>query len=167
MAIETTLVLIKPDALAKGLTGHVMNRISHAHLRLVGAKVVKVSKELAEDHYRHLKDKPFFGELIRFIQGELHGEEFSGVLALVYQGENSVGKIREIAGATHPEQAHPKSLRGQYGRITTKGVMENVLHASSDPVEAEREIKLWFRPEEIIVPLFGARAGNHLAGARW
>ena len=158
MAIETTLVLIKPDALAKGLTGHVINRLAHAHLRIVGAKVVKVSKALAEEHYRHLKDQPFFPELIQFIQGALHGDEHSGVLALVYQGENAVSKVREIAGATHPEKAHPKSLRGQYGRITTKGVMENVLHASSDPGEGKREVALWFEPKEILQPLHQANS---------
>src|SRR6185295_17367534 len=106
-------------------------------------KVVRVTEALAKEHYRHLHDKPFFGELIDFIQGKMHGAEASGVLAFVYEGDNCVKKIRDIAGATNPEAAAPTTLRGQYGRITTKGVMENVIHASSDPVEAEREINLW------------------------
>lgn len=148
--VERSLVLIKPDALARHLTGHIVNRLSLGGLKIVGSKVVKVSKGLAEEHYQHLKDKPFFTELIDFIQGKLHGAEASGVLAFVYEGENCVKKIRDIAGATNPEAAAPTTLRGQYGRITTKGVMENVIHASSDPQEAEREIKLWFKPEEII-----------------
>lgn len=148
---ERSLVLIKPDALARHITGHIINRLSHANLRIVGAKVVKVNKALAEEHYKHLKDKPFFGELIEFIQGKLtNGAEATGVLAFVYEGPDVVKKIRDIAGATNPEQAAPTTLRGQYGRITTKGVMENVIHASSDPQEAEREINLWFKPEELI-----------------
>ena len=146
---QRSLVLVKPDALARGIAGHIINRLSHAHLRIVGAKAVRVNKDLAEEHYKHLKDKPFFPELIDFIQGKLHGEENSIILALVYEGEDCIRRIRDIAGATNPEQASPKSLRGQYGRITTKGVMENVIHASSDPQEAEREIRLWFKSDEI------------------
>lgn len=149
-SVQRSLVLIKPDALARNITGHIINRLAHAHLRVVGAKVVRVTQTLAEEHYKHLRDKPFFPELIAFIQGKLHGDNNSGVLAFVYEGPDCVKKIRDIAGATNPEQADPKSLRGQYGRITTKGVMENVIHASSDPDEAQREIKLWFKPEELI-----------------
>lgn len=150
MAVEQTLVLIKPDALQKAVAGHVLDRLSLAGLRIVGAKVVKVSRELAEEHYKHLKDKPFFPQLIQYIMGELHGEENSGVLALVYRGENALAVVREVAGATSPEQADPKSLRGALGRITTKGVMENIIHGSSDPEEARREIDLWFSKNEII-----------------
>lgn len=150
MSTQQTLVLIKPDALKKGLAGEVLDRIMRAKLRIVGAKVVKVPKTLAVEHYKHLKDQPFFDELIRFITGEIHGEEYSGILAFVVQGPNAIAKVRELAGATHPEKADPMSLRGAYGRITTSGVMENVLHASSDPGEAEREIKLWFSPSEIL-----------------
>ena len=157
--IENTLVLIKPDALQRNLTGHVVFRLAQAGLYIVGAKVVQVSDALAHEHYKHLRNKPFFPELIRYIKGELHGKLSSGVLAFVYRGENAVQKVRDVAGATHPEQADPKSLRGAYGRITTKGVMENVIHASSDPAEAQREIGLWFAPEEI-VDLEPAVAGN-------
>jgi len=75
-------------------------------------------------------------------------------MALVYWGEDAINKIRELAGATNPEQALPTSIRGQYGRILTSGVFENVIHASSDPEEAEREIKLWFEPSEIVMDLY-------------
>lgn len=77
---------------------------------------------------------------------------------MIYYGEGAIEKVRELAGATNPEDADSISIRGQYGRITTKGVYENVIHASGNPKEAEREIKLWFEPGEIIVNLYPARA---------
>ncbi|OGS35768.1 MAG: hypothetical protein A2293_07695 [Elusimicrobia bacterium RIFOXYB2_FULL_49_7] len=147
---EQLLVLIKPDGLKKSLTGNILTKLSEAKLVIIGAKVVKVSEQLAAEHYKQLKDKPFFGELVRYIKGEIHGEKYNRILALVYQGEDAIKKLRTIAGATNPEEADPVSIRGAYGRITTKGVYENVIHCSSDPAEAEREIKLWFQPEEII-----------------
>ncbi len=75
-------------------------------------------------------------------------------MALVYWGKNAITKCRELAGATNPEEAEPTSIRGSYGRITTSGIYENVVHVSSEPNDAEREIKLWFVPEEIIVDLY-------------
>lgn len=166
MALQQTLVLIKPDGLRKALAGEVLDRIMRSGFRIVGAKVKKVSKEMAVEHYKHLRDQPFFGELIRFIMGELHGEAWSGILAFVVEGEDAIAKVRELAGATHPEKADPMSLRGAFGRITTAGVMENVLHASSDPSEAEREIKLWFEPQEILTPRFKTSQSNHRAPAQ-
>jgi nucleoside-diphosphate kinase len=76
------------------------------------------------------------------------------VLALVYQGEDAITKIRDIVGDTDPEKASPVSIRGSYGRITTTGVFENVVHASSSPEDAEKEIKLWFQPEEIVEDIY-------------
>ncbi|MFH1239445.1 MAG: nucleoside-diphosphate kinase [bacterium] len=152
--IEQTLVLIKPDGLKKSLTGNVLSKLSEAKLEIVGAKAVRVSQELAEKHYCHLKDKPFFEELIKYIQGKLHGEHYERVLAFVYRGENAIKLVRLIAGATNPEEAEPTTIRGAYGRITTKGVYENVIHASGDPEDAEREIKLWFEPQEIVNSLY-------------
>jgi len=150
--IEQTLVLIKPDGLKKSLTGNILTKLSETRLIIIGSKVVKVSRELAEEHYKHLKAKPFFEELIVYIQGKHHDCE--RVLALIYQGKNAIQLVRSIAGATNPEEAEPTSIRGAYGRITTKGVYENVIHASSSPEDAEREIKLWFQPEEIVVNLY-------------
>jgi len=149
--IGQTLVLIKPDGLKKSLTGNVLTRLSETKLDIVAAKIAQVSRELAEKHYWHMKDKPFFEELLKYIMGEYHKKK---VMALVYWGENAIDKVRRICGSTNPEEADPVSIRGAYGRITTKGVYENVIHASTNPEEAEREIKLWFQPDEVIVGLY-------------
>jgi nucleoside-diphosphate kinase len=150
VAIEQLLILIKPDGLKKSLTGNILTKLSEERMLIIGAKAVKVSKELAQAHYQELKDKPFFGELIDYIQGKIYGEPWDRVIAFVYQGEDAIVRMREIVGATNPEEADPVSIRGAYGRITTKGVYENVVHCSSDTKEAEREIKLWFKPNEIV-----------------
>ena len=150
--IQQTLVLIKPDGLKKSLTGNILTRLSETKLEIVAAKIIRVSRQLAEEHYSHMKDKPFFNELIRYIQGELHDRR--KVMAMVYWGESAIQKVRQLAGATNPEEAESTSIRGAYGRITTKGLYENVLHASTNEKEAEREIKLWFEPDEIIVDLY-------------
>ncbi len=147
MAQKQTLVLIKPDGLKKSLTGNILTRLSETKLIIVGAKVVKPSRELAIQHYQHMQDKPFFEALIRYLMGEFHTPR---VLALVYQGENAIEKVRQICGATNPEEADPVSIRGAYGRITTRGIYENVIHASTNEEEAEREIKLWFEPDELV-----------------
>jgi len=149
---QQTLILIKPDGLVKSLTGNILTRLSETKLEIVAAKIVRVSPELARKHYEHLKDKPFFEELITYLQGNLHDRK--KVMAMVYWGENAINKVRELAGATNPEEAEPTSIRGAYGRITSKGVYENVIHASSNEKEAEREIKLWFSPEEIILDAY-------------
>ncbi|MFH1848322.1 MAG: nucleoside-diphosphate kinase [Candidatus Omnitrophota bacterium] len=149
---QITLVLIKPDGLKKSLTGNVLTRLSETKLEIVAARMAKVTKELAEAHYCHLKDKPFFDELVKYIMGELHHRR--KVMAMVYWGENAIDKVRKICGETNPEEADAVSIRGQYGRITTKGVYENVIHASTNEQEAEREIKLWFEPDEIIVDCY-------------
>lgn len=161
--IEQTLVLIKPDGLSKSLTGNVLTRLSETKLDIVGARIVKVSKELAEQHYIMLKDKPFFADLLKYIMGEYHKKK---VMALVYWGEDAISKVRAICGATNPEEADPVSIRGAYGRITTKGVYENVIHASTNPTEAEREIKLWFGPDEIIVDMYPTKTAQETATKR-
>lgn len=150
--VEQTLVLIKPDGLKKSLTGNILTRLSETKLEIIAAKMVRVSKELAETHYIFLKDKPFFPELIKYIRGEYHDRK--KVLAMVYWGEDAITKVRQLCGATNPEEADPTSIRGSFGRITTKGVYENVIHASTNPEESEREIKLWFKPSDIIIDLF-------------
>ncbi len=150
--MQQTLVLIKPDGLKKSLTGNILTRLSETKMEIAAAKMVRVSRELAESHYGHMKDKPFFGELIGYIMGEIHDRR--KVLALVYYGENAIKKVRELSGATNPEEADPVSIRGAYGRVTTQGVYENVLHTSTNEDEAEREIKLWFKPDEIIFDVY-------------
>jgi nucleoside-diphosphate kinase len=148
MALESTLVIIKPDGIQKSLTGNVLSKLSDAKLVILAAKMKVVSRPLAEEHYHHLKDKPFFDELVRFMMGEFHTKR---VMALVYHGEDAIKKVRAICGATNPEQADPASIRGAYGRITTQGVFENVIHASGTEEEAAREIQLWFEPSDIVV----------------
>lgn len=149
--IEQTLVLIKPDGLVKSLTGNIIDKLSESELIIVASKIVSVSKELAEEHYRDLKSQPFFDELIKYIMGEYHARR---VLAMVYHGEKAITRVRHIIGDTNPEEASPISLRGKYGRITTTGVFENVVHASCNSEDAEREIKLWFEPTEIVKTLY-------------
>jgi nucleoside-diphosphate kinase len=149
---QAVLILIKPDGLKKSLTGNILTRLSETKLEIVAAKMVRVSKALAEEHYQHLKDKPFFLEIIKYLQGELHDRR--KVMALVYWGKDAIKKCRDLAGATNPEEADSTSIRGSYGRITTSGIYENVIHVSSNEPEAEREIKLWFQPGEIIVDLY-------------
>jgi nucleoside-diphosphate kinase len=149
---QAVLILIKPDGLKKSLTGNILTRLSETKLEIVAAKMVRVSKELAEEHYLHLKSEKFFPEIIRYIQGELHDRR--KVMALIYWGKDAIKKCRELAGATNPEEAEPTSIRGSYGRITTSGVYENVIHVSANESDAEREIKLWFEPVEIIVDLY-------------
>lgn len=151
MAIEQSLVLIKPDGIVKQLTGDIISKLAETGLKIIGAKVVQVNEELAEEHYQHLREEKFFDELIRYIMGEYHTKS---VLALIYQGEDACRKIRKVVGETNPEIADPTSIRGKYGRITQAGVFENVVHASESSSEGEREIKLWFRPEELLYTIF-------------
>ena len=160
---QQTLVLIKPDGLKKSLTGNILTRLSETKLDIIAAKIVKVSRELAEEHYKFLKDKPFYGELIKYIMGDYHKKK---VMALVYWGDDAIAKVRTMCGATNPEEADPVSIRGSYGRITTKGVYENAIHASTNEAEAEREIKLWFQPDEIITDLYPSKKAKKVFETR-
>ena len=148
MVQEATLVVIKPETIRRGLVGQVISRLEELQLDIIGVKVVHVTRELAEAHYQALRDKPFFAELLEHIQGKLHHVSF--VLAFVLAGPNAVERVRHVTGATHPEKADPRSIRGALGRMTTSGLMENILHASSTLEEAKREIPLWFKPEELL-----------------
>lgn len=148
MAKGATLVIIKPDAIKRGLAGAVLSRLDELQLEIIGAKVVRVSRELAEEHYKQIRTKPFFEETVAHLQGTLHG--VTAVLAFVYWGEEAIERVRRLTGATHPEKAEPTSIRGALGRMTTSGLMENVLHASSTVAEAEREVRLWFKPDELL-----------------
>jgi len=158
MGTQQCLVIIKPDGLIKSLTGNIITALSEAKLKIVGAKVLKVSRELAEKHYSELlqslvkkhgdsKGKAIFEEVIGYIKGEYHTDR---VIALIYHGENAIKKIRDLSGETNPEKASPTSIRGKFGRIHSETkVFENVLHASDSEASAEKEIKLWFSPEEL------------------
>lgn len=149
---QVCLVVIKPDMIARRLIGVVFSRLESLGLELIGAKVVRVTQAQAEKHYQHIREKAFFKETVDFMIGKLHGVE--GVLVLVFWGPNAIQQIRDVAGATNPDAAEPASLRAGLGRNTATGLMENVLHASSDAEEAQREIRLWFKPEELIRDCF-------------
>ena len=163
MVQEACLVLVKPDGLVKSLTGNIISALSETKLKIIGAKIVCVSRELAEKHYHKLREEQvervgeekgneIFESTMRYIQGEFHTNR---VLALVYYGENAIEKIRAIAGSTNPEKAEPTTIRGRYGRIHSKTqVMETVMHASDSPENAEREIKLWFDADEIVEEVY-------------
>jgi nucleoside-diphosphate kinase len=158
MAIQQCLVLIKPDGLIKSLTGDVITALSQSKLKIVGAKIVSVKRELAEFHYSELKNnliKKFgqekgvhvFEEVLKYILGDYHTNR---VMALVYHGEEAIQKIRDIVGSTNPEEAGPTTIRGKYGRIHSKtNVFENVVHASDSEESAKKEIQLWFSPDEL------------------
>ncbi len=155
MKCEKTLVLIKPDGLVKSLTGNIITKLSETELKIVAAKVVNVEKTLAEKHYAELKKKKpeIFKAVMDYITGKHHNTP--RVLALVYAGENAIQKVRKLAGETNPEKADPTSIRGKYGRINSKtNVMENVMHCSDSPENAEKEIALWFKPEELALKEF-------------
>lgn len=149
MPVQQSLVLIKPDAMKRNLMGPVLTKLNETGLTMVAARLVKVSDKLANDHYVDHVGKPFFPQLVEYITGRLHGGDMP-VLAMVLEGEDAIAKIRALGGNTNPEKAEPNTVRGMFGRITTAGVFENVLHASANPMEAEREVKLWFKPDEIL-----------------
>jgi len=160
-----TLVLIKPDALKVSATGYILSLLSefNAGLYFAGMKVVQVSKMLAEEHYAEHKGKGFYASLLEYITGQSH---FPGqpqkqkVIAIVYQGPNSVLKVRELAGPTNPITARdqkPGCIRSLGAVIPVKDAqgnivdqrIDNLIHASATDCEAEREIKLWFKPNDI------------------
>lgn len=162
--IEQTLILIKPDALKNSLTGYVLSQLSEFHtgLRFAAAKIVHVGRMLAEEHYAEHIGKVFYPSLIEYIMGLIHypdAPERRRVIALVYQGEDAVKKIRDICGPTNPHVAREKKpgciralgtvvpLKDADGRDVGER-MDNLIHASATTGEAEREIKLWFVPSD-------------------
>ena len=145
---EATLVLIKPDAMRRGLAGDVLSRLETLQLEIIGAKMMRVDRALAERHYQHIRSKPFFEETVEYLQGKMHG--VPAILAFVFWGPKAVERVREAIGLTHPEKADPLSIRGALGRMATSGLMENVVHASGDLEEAQRETQLWFKPSELL-----------------
>jgi|SRR3989338_4190538 len=154
MTNQQCLVIIKPDGLVKSLTGDIIMALSTTKLKIVGTKIVKTNREHLEKHYNDLKQKKpkIYENTINYMIGKYQTDR---VLALVYHGEEAIAMIRDVCGATNPEEAHPTSIRGRYGRIHSKtGVFENVVHASDSPENAEREIKLWFSPEDLTETLF-------------
>jgi len=152
MTIEQTLVLIKPDAMVKKLAGNIINELYNLNLKMVGLKLVNVRKELAEQHYKDIEEKlgkDIFQTLIKHLTGEFHNNE--NVIAIVYEGENTIEKVRKAAGKTCPEETEFNTIRGKFGRVHSKtNCFENVIHASDSPESAKREIALWFEKNELV-----------------
>lgn len=149
---EAALVIVKPDGIRRRLIGNIMTRFVQAHLEIIGIRVVTASIALAHAHYKHLAHKPFFSQIISYLAGKYH--RTNNLLAIVYYGTQAIKRCRAIAGDTNPEKADPQSIRGAYGRISRDGLFENVVHVSSDKAEAEREIKLWFEPDDLMMQLY-------------
>jgi nucleoside-diphosphate kinase len=163
--LEQTLVLIKPDALKNSVTGFILSQLSEYHTgsRFAGAKIVNVSRLMAREHYLEHEGKPFYHALVDYITGALHYPDSAWkrrVIAIVYQGPDVLAKIRHMAGPTNPHQAReerPGCLRAlgtvvpildeQGNKIDIR--MDNLIHASANHSDAEREIKLWFIPHDI------------------
>ena len=136
MAVETTLVLVKPDGVRRGLAGEIVARFERRGFRLRGARLLVVDRALAEEHYAEHSEKPFFGELVEFIMS-------GPTLALVVEGESAVSVVRATIGATNPAQAAPGTIRGDLALA----MPDNLVHGSDAVESAEREIALWFGDE--------------------
>jgi len=137
--LERTLVLVKPDGVQRGLIGEVITRLERRGLRLVGAKFIWVSEELAETHYAIHKGKPFYEGLIRYITS-------SPVMAMVWEGPNAVAAVRQTMGATRPTEAAPGSLRHDFALE----VGRNLTHASDTVENGDLEVALWFKENELV-----------------
>jgi nucleoside-diphosphate kinase len=133
MAIERTLVLVKPDGVRRGLSGEIVARFEQRGLKLRGARLMKISRAVAQKHYGEHKDKPFFGELVDFITS-------GPVLALALEGESAITAVRTMMGATNPVNAAPGTIRGDYALL----MGENIVHGSDSKESAKRELALFF-----------------------
>ena len=137
--MERSLVLVKPDGVQRGLIGEVTARLERRGLRLVAAKFLAVSQELAETHYAIHKGKPFYESLIAYITS-------APVMAMVWEGPNGIAAIRQTMGATRPTEAAPGSLRHDFALE----VGRNLTHASDSVENGEKEVTLWFKSEELV-----------------
>jgi nucleoside-diphosphate kinase len=133
MAVERTLVLIKPDAVQRGLAGEILARFERRGLQIREARLVQVDRELAERHYAEHAEKPFFGELVEFITS-------APTLALALEGEGAIATVRRTMGATNPADSEPGSIRGDLAL----SMPDNLVHGSDSPESSERELALWF-----------------------
>lgn len=131
---EETLVIIKPDAVRRGLTGEVLSRLERKGLRVAELRMMRIERELAEEHYGEHREKPFFGELVGFITS-------GDVVVARVEGERAVSVVRGLMGPTDPADAPPGTIRGDYGLVIT----ENLVHGSDSPESAKRELDLFFR----------------------
>jgi nucleoside-diphosphate kinase len=131
--LDRTLILVKPDAFERGLTGEIVARFERKGLRIAAMKHMTVERSLAEEHYAEHKDRPFFGDLVDFITG-------GPLVALVLEGYEAVTAARQVIGATNPLEAAAGSIRGEYGLE----VQTNLVHGSDSPESAQRETGLFF-----------------------
>jgi nucleoside-diphosphate kinase len=136
--VERTLVLIKPDAVQRGLAGRILDRFEQRGLTIRAAKLVTVDRQLAEQHYAEHREKPFFGELVEFITS-------APTMALVLEGEGAIPVVRTTMGATNPANAAPGTIRGDFAL----SMPDNLVHGSDSPESAEREVSLWFAADEL------------------
>ena len=136
MTTERTLVLVKPDAMQRGLAGEIVARLERRGLVLRGADLVHVDRDLAEQHYAEHREKPFFEELVEFITS-------SPTLALAVEGEGAIAVVRATMGATNPANASPGTIRGDLAL----SMPDNLVHGSDSPESAAREVALWFGDE--------------------
>jgi nucleoside-diphosphate kinase len=138
VAVEQTLVLVKPDAMTRALAGEILGRFERRGLVVQAARLVRVDRELAERHYEEHTEKPFFGELVEFITS-------GPTLALVLEGESAIPVVRTTIGATNPAEAAPGTIRGDLALA----MPDNLVHGSDAPESARREIELWFPDEPL------------------
>ena len=137
--MEQTFLMVKPDGVQRNLVGEIMRRLETKGFKLVGLKLMQVSRELAEKHYAIHRDKPFFASLVDFI--------ISGpVVAMVWEGEGVVASARKLIGATNPLAAEPGTIRGDYGL----SIGRNLIHGSDAVETAKQEISLWFTANELV-----------------
>jgi nucleoside-diphosphate kinase len=139
VAVERTLVLIKPDAVQRALAGEILARIERRGFRVVAGRLQRVSRDLGERHYDEHREKPFFGELVEFITS-------APTWILVVEGEGAIDTLRKTIGATNPADAEPGSIRGDLAL----SMPDNLVHGSDSPESAEREIALWFPDDELV-----------------
>ncbi len=137
-AFEKTLVLIKPDGVQRKLIGTIISRFESRGLQLIAIKMIQVSHEMAETHYKEHLGKSFYAGLVQYITA-------APVIAMVWVGEHAVEAVRQTVGKTNPLEAAPGSIRHDHALLTSR----NLIHASDSPETAEREIALWFKPEEL------------------
>lgn len=138
MAVERTLSIIKPDAVAKNVIGEIYTRFEQAGLRIIAAKMVNLSREQAEGFYAEHKERPFFNDLVAFMTS-------GPVMVQVLEGENAIAKNRELMGATDPKKADAGTIRADFAQ----SVDANAVHGSDSPESAQREVSYFFSSEEI------------------
>jgi nucleoside-diphosphate kinase len=139
VAVERTLILIKPDAVERRLAGEILRRIERRGFEVRAARLLRVSRDLGERHYAEHREKPFFGELVEFITS-------APTWALVVEGEGAIATLRQTIGATNPADAEPGSIRGDLATA----MPDNLVHGSDSPESAQREIALWFSDDELV-----------------